>query len=450
MGPTARGDEEVIDLDLSVEPLEEIIDVLSEIDDPKELCERTFTALESMLRRESDADLLTSLSETVGEVIGQIPFEAPAEELQAAVRVAARACIGILQVAQDKRESRAVLAESSPEDEAAAEEDKNFYYLPPRLAHLLSRIEYSSPPVPEPAKGFGTFQQLYETAILHKIDSALVFFQKKNETIVRELPPPFILSPEFARNLKNAIETLVFPFIGNSKQVRILAPGADWTKMDAESFWTDRSTQMIRRKIFQLWDRAWDELKLVKTAGDDGINVVQIKEGTKMLRVLLTPPSPSAYDMPRVTNREIELFQSLLEIPEDWHQNMGDIWKRCQDLYEQEKDPRVFQQKAREGALRDGILAAFKDFPEQWSDFLVLLCHYVFPRISTGFLDQFTASLGTSDAERERRMPYLMRFLRQVRANPEIKAREAREEEEWKAQAQELKNFLTGRNPSPV
>jgi len=427
--------------DLPDEPLDEIIDVISEIDDAKELADCVFSALESLLRREAEQDLLNSLSESVGEIIGDLPFEAPEEALQIAVRTAARACIAILQTAYEARRPR---HQAEDEDQSGSapikDEDEAYYYLPPNLAHLLKRLEYTSPILPEPMKDFETFQQLYETAILRHIDSILIFFQKTNESIYRELPPPFILSPAFATNFKKAIETLIFPFIGNSKQVRILAPGVDWTRIDTQTFWTDRNTHLIRRKILQLWARAWDDLKLITSAGEDGIN-----ENTKLLRSLLAPLSPRDYDLPRITNREILIFESLLEIPADWQENMADIWRRCQDLYEQEKDPRIFQQKAREGALRDGILTAFKEFPEQWSDFLVLLCHYVFPRVSTGFLEQFTASLGTSNADRERRMPYLMRYLRQVQMTPEIKAREAREEEELKIQAQHLRNFLTGR-----
>jgi hypothetical protein len=436
--------------DFASESLEEIIEVIAEIDDPKELCECVFSALESMLRRESDRLLLNSLSESVGEIIGDLPFDDSPEVLQAAVRTSARACIAILRTAHDSRLPRPAPDDEgrSDEDAAAVEGEEAYYFLPPNLAHLLKRLEYTAPTLPEPITVFETFQQLYEAAILRKIDSVLIFFQKKNGSIVRELPPPFILSPAFANNLKDAIERLIFPFIGNSKQVRILAPGVDWTKIDSQTFWTDRSTHLIRRKILQLWLRAWDDLKLITSAGEDGLNVVQIKENTKLLRALLAPSSPGDYDLPRVTNREILIFESLLETPDDWLESMTDIWRRCQDLYEQEKDPRIFQQKAREGAFRDGILAAFKEFPEQWSDFLVLLCHYVFPRVSTGFLEHFSASLGTSEADRERRMPFLMRYLRQVRMNPAIKTRELGEEEELKKQAQELKNFLTGRAPN--
>lgn len=444
MVQTPKTEDAALEVSVLDSQLTEMIEIISEIDEPRDLCECAYSALESILRREDDAELLVSLSESIGEIIGNLPFEAAPKDLEKEVRNAARACIAVLKTAQESRVSR-LTQDVAPDSEEPAPESEEFYYLPPKLEHLLKRLDYVSPEPLEAEKGFTTFQELYETAILHKVHNSLVFFHKRCPSTLRELPPPFILSPAFAENLQKAIRVLIFPHIGNSRQIRILAPGADWPKIDTESFWTDRSTQLIRRKILQLWSRSWNDLMLIKAAGEDGVNIVQIKEDTKTLRAILAPPTPDAYDIPRIGNSEILIFESLLKTPDDWRQGMAKVWKRCQDLYEQELDPRVFQQKAREGALRDGILGAFREFPEQWSDFLVLLCHYVFPRISSRFLDHFSASLGTTEAMREKRMPYLMRYLRQAHSHPEIGTRELQEEENWKKEALELRNFLTGR-----
>jgi hypothetical protein len=450
MGPKSdapdRKDEEATEQELPAKLLDEIVQIISEIEDPKELCECTFSTLETMLQRKDDSALLTSMSVSVGEIIGAIPFDAPAKALKIAVRGAALACADLLLTARDRRAPRPTSEDQSrPEGEAVTAEDAEYYYLPPHLAHLLKRIEYTSPPLPEPKKGFATFRQLYEAAILDRIDNVLIFFQKKRENIVRELPPPFILSTAFSVNLKKAIETLIFPFIGNNKQISILAPGGGWPRIDTQSFWTDPDTKLIRRKILQLWSRGWQDLKMNETPGKTTLKTLKISDNTRALRDLLSPSPPGLYDIPRISNLEIDLIASILELPDDWQEIMTNIWQRCQDLYEQEKDPRVFQQKAREGALRDGILVAIKEFPEQWNDFLVLLCHYVFPRLNTRFLEEFSASLGTTEAAREQRMPYLMRYIRQARAKPAIKLRESKEEEEWRSQAQELSDFLSGR-----
>ena len=83
-------------------------------------------------------------------------------------------------------------------------------------------------------------------------------------------------------------------------------------------------------------------------------------------------------------------------------------------------------------------------------DFLVLSCHRVFPRISTQFLETFTHNLGRNEADREKILPYTIRYLRQARERPEIRRREMMEEAEWRERMQRLRDFLAGRVDVPA
>ena len=102
----------------------------------------------------------------------------------------------------------------------------------------------------------------------------------------------------------------------------------------------------------------------------------------------------------------------------------------------------------REGALRDNLLAAFRNFPDQWADFVILTCHRVFPRIDSQFLEKFSTNFGRGEAEREAHMPYLIRTLRQVHDRPEIRRKERDAEAEWVAQEQALRSYFKGSAPS--
>ena len=93
------------------------------------------------------------------------------------------------------------------------------------------------------------------------------------------------------------------------------------------------------------------------------------------------------------------------------------------------------------------MLSAFTSFPEKWGDFLVLTCHRVFPRVSVEFLESFSRNLGRNEAEREGYMPYLIRYLRQARDNPEVAKRERKEAAEWEEQEKELRQFLKANPP---
>lgn len=320
------------------------------------------------------------------------------------------------------------------------------YELPPNLAHLLKRLDYVIPELPPPAKEFDSFEKLCQAAICRRVDKVLVFFHRHNPALNLELPTFFLASPEFAEKFHEAITKFIFPTLWESRQVRMLSTSFDWAAEDTDSFW-DHVTRQLEQGILQGWIQAWDDLRLVETKKNDGTKVLQVKENTKALRDVLLPSDPMVYDIPKIGNREIEVFKSLLDPANDWWATLNRSWRICHDLYEQEKDPRVFQQKAREGAFRDGLLAAFNRFPPEWVDFMVLACHRVFPRVTTTFLESFSTNLGRSEIEREAHIPYTIRYLRQVREIPEIRNRERIEELEWQAKMKELSDFLAKREP---
>ena len=320
------------------------------------------------------------------------------------------------------------------------------YKVPPHLADLLKRIEYVAPDLPAPKGEFGSFPELCAAAINQRVDRVLVFFRRHNPAIVRELPPPFLASAEFGEKFHQAVAKFIVPALNESRQLRLLSTNFDWASADSDTFW-EFVTPQLKDNILEIWTHAWDDMKLVEVRKDDGVRVLQVKEPTKLLREMLAPSTPEAYDLPRVGNREIEVFKSLLDPATDWWERLNNAWQTCHDLYEQEKDPRVFQQKARDGAFRDGLLNVFTNFPEKWGDFLALTCHRVFPRVTTEFLESFSRNLGRNEAEREAHMPYMIRYLRQARENPDIAKREQQEELEWAARENELRTFLKNNPP---
>ena len=321
------------------------------------------------------------------------------------------------------------------------------YTLPPELAHLLKRIEYQAEKLPPPRSEFSSFEELCEAAICRRVDRVVTFFHRTNPEVVRGLPPIFLLSPLFADKFRAAIARFVLPNIRESRQVRMLSTSFDWSSVDADTFW-DFVTPLLKTNILDSWTATWEDLKLVEIRKEDGARVLQVKEPTKQLREMLAPESPADYDLPRIGNREIDIFKSLLDPSVDWWGRLNALWQSCHDLYEQEKEPRVFQQKAREGALRDNLLNAFLNFPDRWGDFVILTCHRVFPRINTYFLEKFSTNLGRNEAERETHMPYLIRYLRQVHEHPAIRRQEREEEVEWEAQEQALRKFFREHQPN--
>lgn len=317
------------------------------------------------------------------------------------------------------------------------------YDLPPHLAHLMHRFEFQTPQMPEPKGDFETFEALCEAAIHHRVNKVLVFFQRTNPEVKRKLPPIFLASPAFAARFHEAVSKFIIPTITNSRQIKMMSASVDCTGLDTENFW-DLLKTILKDHILSTWTSAWDQLRLVPTTKPDGSRVLQVKDETKLLREMLASTEDEMYDLPKVGNREIDVFTSLLDTSIDWWYTLNKAWEIVEDIYEQEKDPRIFQDKARVGALRDNLLNAFQRFPEQWGDFLILACHRMFPRVSTIFLESFTTNVGRNEAEREVHLPYTIRYLRQVRSFPSIHEQDMAAEEQWQSEMDQLRKYLKG------
>ncbi|OAN46681.1 hypothetical protein A6A04_06140 [Paramagnetospirillum marisnigri] len=333
----------------------------------------------------------------------------------------------------------------SPRDTRAPEGDID-YDLPPHLAHLLRRVAFAVPRLGPPSREFDSFESLCAAAIRRRIDRVLVFFRRHGPQVVRDLPPPFFASEAFAQRFGEAVERLIVPAMLQSRQLRGLAAHLDWRSADADSFWS-AVERPLAEDMASRWRAAWDELMLVEKLRDDGSRVLMVKEATKWLREMLKPPSLRDYDLPRIGNTEIAAFRSLFDPAADPLPDLEAAWRKCHDLYEQELDPRVYQQRGSDGALRDHLLALHARLPGHWGEFLVLTCHRTFRRVNTRYLERFTASVGRTAEERLRHMPFLMGYLSQLAGHSHIRTQERDDEDSWKAERQELQKFLRGIGP---
>jgi hemerythrin-like metal-binding protein len=316
--------------------------------------------------------------------------------------------------------------------------------LPAHLEIYLKPLEYSVPRPPTPQTEFQSFQHLCESAIWRSVNKVLTFFQRHNEDISRDLPPPFLASPEFARNFKAVLEKFIFPALWETRRMKMLLTNFDRSMADDESFFSklgERNTD----HVLAVWAQTWNALRLVESQGIQGFTVMKIKEDTKKIRAGLQPSSANAYDMPKIGNREIEIFKALLDPNNDWWQTLSKLWKPCHDYYVQEKTP-IGDPDIREGTMRDHMIDVINMLPDPWGDFLLLTAHRVFPRLDCTFLESFVTNFGRTEVAREAVIPYTMRYLRQVRARPEILEREKREEEEWQGILAELRKYRSWRS----
>jgi hemerythrin-like metal-binding protein len=316
--------------------------------------------------------------------------------------------------------------------------------LPPHLELYLKPLDYTVPRPPPPITEFESFQQLCEAAIWRSVSKVLIFFQRHNEELVRDLPPLFLASPAFARNFKTVLEDSIFPAMWETRGMKMLLTNFDRSMADDETFFAKLGKRNTSH-VLAVWSQTWNALRLIETQGVQGFTIMKIKEDTKKIRSGLQPSSPAIFDMPKIGNREIEIFKALLDPANDWWQALSKLWKPCHDYYIQEKTP-IGDPDIREGTLRDHLIDVINVLPDPWGDFMLLTAHRVFPRLDCTFLESFVTNFGRTEVAREAVIPYTMRYLRQVRARPEILEREKQEEEQWQGILAELRKYRSWRS----
>jgi hypothetical protein len=262
------------------------------------------------------------------------------------------------------------------------------------------------PPAPRAADGF---EELLGEAICLRMASVTTFFQRRNPDVHRELPPPFPLVPEFTERLCTAVRAVVVPQMTKIRRVAVIGHARSWDGVDSEEFWRVLAADDQLGALCAAWDMAWDALKL---------RVDVLREKGAERRVLKAPPGLKAFRAAmasdryalKVDNGELAFFASLLRPGED-RPRLDRDWVMLRQIYEQEMDRRQFQDRGRTGALRDTLLDLLQRMPDRTGELLVMLCYYNFPKLSLGFLVDFTRNKGANREERLRRVPHLMAFL---------------------------------------
>jgi hypothetical protein len=267
---------------------------------------------------------------------------------------------------------------------------------------------------PAPPQKFATFKELFPAAICYRVERATCFFQRHNPDLSRDVRRPFLLSTAFAERLFKVVNQIIVPaMISGSRIIGMMETTQQWAGVSTAEFWEilDRD-ERGKTGIVAAWAAAWDgcrQRRENRVARDGTKSTVLVASPTLLKVREILAPAENEFTIPPIRNDEITLFASMLyELDID---RMEHTWNRLRQLYEQELDRRQYQDKAREGALRDSILNAFEIVPDLTGDFLALLCYYCFDNFDLALLERFTHNKGTTPEQRKKRIPYLMNFL---------------------------------------
>ena len=269
----------------------------------------------------------------------------------------------------------------------------------------LKRLE------PEPESNgrqtYGDFETLLSVALQRRVGNAVGFFHRRHPKCVRPMKPPFILAPEFVERLNLVIAQQIVPAMLNSRQMRVIGAMRGWQDVTDVEFWGALGDRYAT--LAMLWEQAWEAFRPTRRQTKAGARLVASDE----LKQLREDLASDAYMLPRVDDKMISLFVDLIDPAHFNREKLEEAWVRIRQFYEQEMDTGAHQDQARQGALRDSLLAVCDRFDERTGEFIVLQCYWNFPKLNLRFLHSFMASKAVSRDDRERRIPFLVWYLDQ-------------------------------------
>jgi len=410
--------------------------------------------LQQLLRRESGGparDKSLALIESYFASIALLPTRTAVESLKGFVELVTRIVLAARTARKDPKKTELTLISS-------LDRAREFVLARPDRPTEIILAPY---PVAERQDDFPT---LLAQGILYRLRIVLSFFQRSNPTVKRQRKPLFLFTPEFAVRLEQVVELHILPRILSRKLIDFIGTQRDWAEITTQQLWPTLDKDGHTDKVLELWKAAWEGLhrrKITREEDGQAKEVWQCRPDYKEVRALLTC---DAYELPEFDNDFLAFLAGLLT---DYSaEALEAAWARLRQFYEQEMDQRVYQDRARDGALRDSLLDCFTQYPDRFSEMIVLLCYYCFPRLSLRFLVTFTHSRGKTEEERKERIPLLIRFLEHEGSGDIMAQEDAAEEARQRALAEQYARYrlaadasakppknaicwsLTGRSPS--
>ena len=210
---------------------------------------------------------------------------------------------------------------------------------------------------------------------------------------------PFMVAPEFSAVFEDALRRFILPQIRSSRQVKALANAYNWSQVGGEQLIEIIQESEINNPILHNWDLAWNSFKSDAKDSKENPWTLFREDATK-----------SNYVPPDRDN--IRLLMDLIRYEPD---AIAKCWRELQSLSQQEFSPSGRQERAREGALRDGILKWSAKMPDYVGEFLAIKAAFTFPPCNPDYMRALLNNFGRSDQDRRRNAPFLSQFVDTLR-----------------------------------
>lgn len=241
------------------------------------------------------------------------------------------------------------------------------------------------------------FTALFDDTIIGHIKSALELLQipANYPNPLYRTRLPFVVAPEFTPIFEDVLRRFILPQMRSSRQVKALANAYNWAEVGGEQLIAIMQGSEINNPVLHNWDLVWNTFKN---------DTKKVKESPWTL--FQTDATICNYYPPDRENIRVILDMIRYE-PEAIDKCLGEL----SNLAQQEFAPTGRQERARDGALRDGILKWSDKLPDYVGEFIAIKAAFLFPACTPDYMRALVNNYGRSEQDRRRNAPYLSQFV---------------------------------------
>ena len=253
---------------------------------------------------------------------------------------------------------------------------------------------------------FTDFPTLFDDTLGTYIQKTLNVFRVNAPT--RGMRLPFLMAPEFSQAYREVMQKFILPPMRSTRQLQALGQTYNWVDVGGDKLIEIIQGSEVNNPILHNWDARWAAFRPPKVA--KGKKAPAPKPEDNPWPLFREDATRYNYDPP--TENHIILLQDIIRFEADV---LAKCWRELTQLYAQEFAPSGRQERAREGAFRDGILKWSAKLPDYVGEHLAMKSYFEFDRLDSEWLRRLLASFGRTDSERRRNAPFLSEFTLQLR-----------------------------------
>lgn len=248
-------------------------------------------------------------------------------------------------------------------------------------------------------KPFTDFPTLFDDTICGFSRKVLALLQVKGSDKVSRIP--FILAPEFGACYEDVLRRFVLPTMKSSRHIQQLAHNYNWAEVGGNKLIDVIQGGEVNNPVLHNWDTRWGTFRTPKGK--------KLRPEDNPWPIFREDAVQSNYDPPE--EDDLQMLQDIIRFEAE---SFAKAWRELAQLYEQEFTPNGRQEKAREGAFRDGLMKWASKLPEHVGEFLAMKSFFMFPLIDGQFMRRLLGNFGRNDAERRRAAPFLADFVQNL------------------------------------